>query len=791
MARKSSRSRRVGGSGTGAGRSAPRSKPTTGSGPAAAGPTRGAQAPGAEAAAPLASRPAERQVPQNFHALYDRGERVARGVAPAAARGETSGHHRLAAEVDDVDVQYDAFTGQPNFVATRQPGARLSRAAAPTPEAAVTAFVNSRADMWGLTPEDAAAIEVVSVSQPAPPTPTGRTARARPGAAAAEPPAFSPGTLRTVNMIQRIGGVEVFSSDVTAAVDASNNVLAVSGQFFPGAAGAGERARGAGRRPRAAAAGSAPAAAATSAEEAIARAAFDLTGVIYGADDFAPTRAPRDSGPHYRFYAYRAPARDPRPAFERPVRLKDVLFPLSEGQFVPAYYFELWISGFPAFSYVMDAVDTPDVLFRKNLTSHVAFTYHVHNTLDGVFRPQDGPAPGSPHPTGKPDGFQAPTIGEVPVKIESLLPGRPWLPASARTTDGNNCIAYADLKSPNGFSPGDVMGEVTAPRVFGNKYNHAKPASDLTNLQSSLAGMFFHVNWLHDRWYEAGFDEASGNAQKSNFGLGGLGGDPILAEGNDFSGTDNANMSTPPDGSSPRMQMFEFKGPSPKPSRTSNHEALITFHEMGHYITNRLVGNASGLLNAQGQAMGEGWGDFFAACMTSQATDDFAHGVFAVGGWTDLTPGFKDNYYFSIRRYPYSADMAKNPLTFKHIANNVVLPVGPVINANPAGNNEVHNAGEVWCTALWEVFVNLVAKHGHAVAEKRMLAYVIGGLKLTPPQPTFTLARDAIITAVTAMDAADLPTMWAGFAKRGMGKGAVSPPANSSSLAGVVESFQP
>ena len=148
--------------------------------------------------------------------------------------------------------------------------------------------------------------------------------------------------------------------------------------------------------------------------------------------------------------------------------------------------------------------------------------------------------------------------------------------------------------------------------------------------------MFFHVNWLHDRWYEAGFDEASGNAQKNNFGRGGIGGDPILAEGNDFSGTDNANMATPADGASPRMQMFEFMGRSPMPSRTSNHEALITFHEMGHYITNRLVGNANGLTNQQGEAMGEGWGDFFAICMTSQATDDFAKGVFAVGGWTDL-----------------------------------------------------------------------------------------------------------------------------------------------------------
>jgi hypothetical protein len=92
---------------------------------------------------------------------------------------------------------------------------------------------------------------------------------------------------------------------------------------------------------------------------------------------------------------------------------------------------------------------------------------------------------------------------------------------------------------------------------------------------------------------------------------------------------------------------------------------------------------------------------------------------------------------------------------------------------------------------LWEVFVKVVAKHNHAEAEKRMLAYVVGGLKLTPLRPTFTQARDGILSAVSALDAADLPPVRAGFAKRGMGQGAVSPPSNSASLAGVVESFNP
>jgi extracellular elastinolytic metalloproteinase len=731
-------------------------------------------------------REGARSVPANFHALYDRGFRSSRGLAaPPTARALTPSARRLAREVKDLEVHYDQTTQLPNMIISKSRVAPLARerAARPprTPEGAVADFIRSRGDLWQLSPEDTATIEVVSVSQPrgdATPRPRG----ARAGARAAASSTFNIAKLKTVNLLQRVDGKEVFNSDTTAAVNANNEVISVSGQFFPGAASRATRSRTAAARSGAGAANLTPP------EEAVARAAFDLTNAAYTGADFSRAIDPPDSGA-YRFYEYKARPGDARPRFERPVRVKDVMFPLGEGQFVPGYYLELWIKDFPAFSYVMDAVDTPDVLYRKNLTSHVAFRYRVHNTGDALFRPHDGPAPGTPHPTGVPDGFQASTVAEKLITIESLLSGDPWLPPGATTTDGNNCIAYADLEAPSGLGSGDVLGQVSAPGTFDYTYNHSKGASDATNLQNSLVGMFFHVNWLHDRWYESGFDEASGNAQKSNLGRGGVGGDPILAEGNDLSGTDNANMATPADGLSPRMQMFEFTGTNP--TRTSNHEALITFHEMGHYITNRLVGNANGLTNVQGEAMGEGWGDFFAICMTSQSTDDFATGVFAVGGWTDLAPGFEDNYYFSIRRYPYSADMTKSPLTFKHISNNVVLPMGPPINGSPAGNNEVHNAGEVWCVALWEVFVNLVAKHGHAEGEKRMLAYTIGGLKLTPVRPTFTQARDGILAAVLALDAGDLTPVRAGFAKRGMGQGAVSPPSNSTSLAGVMESFTP
>ncbi len=266
-----------------------------------------------------------KEVPANFHALYDRGFRVARGIQPKAPpQGETAGHTRLSADVPDLVVEYDEATQLPSRVVSRQPAARLSRSRGGSPEDAVTQFIQDRGDLWDLTPQDAATVEVISVSRKG---------------------------LNTVNLIQRVDGKEVFNSDVTAAVSSNNEVISLAGQLFPGAAAVRNRAR---------------AAASTSEEAAIAKAASDLTNIDYEAADFSPIVAPPNSDP-YRFYEFTPKAGDLRPRFERPVRVKDVMFPLGEGQFVPGYYMELWIKDFPAFSYVIDTIDTPDVLFRKEL----------------------------------------------------------------------------------------------------------------------------------------------------------------------------------------------------------------------------------------------------------------------------------------------------------------------------------------------------------------------------------------------------------------------------------------
>ena len=73
---------------------------------------------------------------------------------------------------------------------------------------------------------------------------------------------------------------------------------------------------------------------------------------------------------------------------------------------------------------------------------------------------------------------------------------------------------------------------------------------------SAITNLFYWNNLLHDIHYRYGFDEASGNFQENNYGKGGLGGDPVIADAQDGSDFDNATFATLADGIAPRMQLF-------------------------------------------------------------------------------------------------------------------------------------------------------------------------------------------------------------------------------------------
>ena len=224
-------------------------------------------------------------------------------------------------------------------------------------------------------------------------------------------------------------------------------------------------------------------------------------------------------------------------------------------------------------------------------------------------------------------------------------------------------------------------------------------------------------------------------------------------------------------------------------SRDSALDATIVAHEWGHYLHNRLVECSS----QQCRAQGEGWGDFVALHMMLRPADDLA-GAFAVSQYAAARYS-NDPGYFGIRRLPYSTDFAKNGLTFKHISDGVALPSVPT-NPSSAPNSQVHNAGEVWGSMLFEAYVALQKRATGAApaysfdeARTRMARYVVGGMKLAPALPTFTEQRDAILAVAAAADTADFDALVAAFARRGAGTCAVSASRDSTTFAGVVESF--
>ena len=51
------------------------------------------------------------------------------------------------------------------------------------------------------------------------------------------------------------------------------------------------------------------------------------------------------------------------------------------------------------------------------------------------------------------------------------------------------------------------------------------PGANRTQVMAAVTNLFYIVNFMHDWYYDAGFDEVSGNAQKDNYGRGGAAND--------------------------------------------------------------------------------------------------------------------------------------------------------------------------------------------------------------------------------------------------------------------------
>ncbi len=489
-------------------------------------------------------------------------------------------------------------------------------------------------------------------------------------------------------------------------------------------------------------------------------------------------------------------------------------FPTEPGVAVPAWRVLIW-QPVNAYYIIVDA-ETGTMLWRKNTTEDqtTSATYNVYNNTNAYMQGADSPAPLSPGPVDPTTGTQ----GVLGTRTNVTLIGNEgpntfnnngWITDGANVTDGNAVEAGIDRVAPDGVDapqPGDTGCPGAGCRVFTSTWNpppgNPTPGDDPLTPQAqrgAVIQMFYIMNRFHDTMYQLGFTEAARNFQTTNFSGQGVGNDRLRAEGQDSSGSNNANMSTQADGTRPRMQMFLWTGPTPDYDGTPDGEILI--HEVTHGLSNRLHGNASGLSTNMARGMGEGWSDWYAYTMLAEPTDPI-NGIYTTGGYatfqiSGITPPFSANYYYGIRRFPRAPitflganGKPHNPFTFQYINSNCNTLIG-TSTANPPPNSafprgpvgsatcdQVHNIGEIWSSALWEVRNRMVQRLGFTAGTTRVLQVVTDGMKLAPLGPTLLQERDAIIAAAAALPvapaaSADVGDVREGFRVRGMGFSAV------------------
>jgi len=467
---------------------------------------------------------------------------------------------------------------------------------------------------------------------------------------------------------------------------------------------------------------------------------------------------------------------------DEPLTTEFTWFPRTRGELRPAWLVtvpEIGIGN--TYDVTIDATDGT-VLRRWN---HLHFAHGGTQSITMRVFTSDSPAPGTPG-NATPNGNQFPFVPQQLVTITGpeVAPWSPngWIDDGGNETLGNNVDAHLDLDANN--TPDLPRPQGSPARTFDFAVDPTQAPT--TYRPGAVTQIFYLANRYHDKLMEFGFDEGAKNFQELNFSGQGVGGDRIAADCQDGSGTNNANFGTSgTDGSTGRMQMYVFTGATP--DRDGDLDADIVYHELSHGLSIRLLdGQASG---EQAGGMGEGWGDFFGLCLNAEPGDD-PSGTYTTGGYATFQfAGLTDNYYFGIRRFPYTTDLGKNPQTYADTdpaqQNYAVgIPRSPVIG-NTA--DAVHNVGEVWCVTLWEARANLISAHGFA-GNDLIMQLVVDGLKLSPGTPNFLQARDAILQAdLVANGGANLSALWAGFAKRGMGASATSPAGTTTT--GVVEAF--
>jgi hypothetical protein len=420
-----------------------------------------------------------------------------------------------------------------------------------------------------------------------------------------------------------------------------------------------------------------------------------------------------------------------------------------------------------AYQHVVDAV-TGRVLFRHSNTDDANGDARVYDNFPGAAK-----------------GGKAKVVNFIK---------RGWLHKKATFLKGSSVTAFADLNDDNAIQPrektpvpGNTHGAQFPLKKFGRAasrfckkwvctWNPHKVGSWRKNLKEDTTNGFYFASNFHDYLQKAPirFTPAAGNFTRKGHDevmlntLDGANTDHGMPDGNHIN---NANMSTPPDGTSPTMQMYLFHvaGASDNPvtgdpfvPTTGSLDASVEYHEYTHGLSNRLVIDANGnstLNSIESGSMGEAWSDYYA--MDYLVTKGFLKDTKKPGN-------LLEGDYVAAGQHLIRTMAIDCPVRVKskgctsgfdpHVKGGYTYGDFPRVDGEP----EVHGSGEIWGQTLWD----LRKKFGHKVAD----TLITRAMSLSADDPSFLDMRDAILRAdLVAYNRAHNKAIWKIFARRGMG----------------------
>ena len=482
-----------------------------------------------------------------------------------------------------------------------------------------------------------------------------------------------------------------------------------------------------------------------------------------------------------------------------PVSIRKTFLTPRPGEIVPGYVAEVWTRKQGLIEVGVDAGSGRHLLSIPR-TSNASYQMSGWSDYPLV---EDGTVLNPSLITGTPDTAASPSGWLAPKGADGYF-----------RTVGPNVITFYDWAGVfNDYIYSEAMRPLTAPHtrvtnegtsseVVTFDYNAQWASRDNVKdyVQLSIMENFRVLNTLHDRYFKLGFTKEQGNFQDE---------DPVIVNAQDSydAGTrNNANFSTPTDGTSGRMNMYVFDDTAGE-ERDGTMDRMVFAHELGHGLSNRLVNFGDNMLyGAQSGAFGEGMADTFAFMLEDPwSTDPDMWALCPYLGW---------EYFTYVSRGPLTL------LVTEDFANDISKPMGrftaytynigdefniqdegaqrtlqhfgflPVVDiGNQAYGNrfvgfrgdwtylpapEVHSDGEIWGVATWRAKVRVNDHNWNVSSTDRLKGLeqtFLMGMQLMPNNPNFIQSRDALIIyeEMTQTQPASCMIKYE-FARTGMGK---------------------